>query len=148
MIPRIAIATGLFLTALATAGQAQTSSDAEAVRQTLLAYVQSLYDGHVDTLKASVHKDARKIGFVRSEGEMYYRRVDTDRGDMEEYARAIGRGGGQPGDRTQEIVVLDLQDQTAVAKVTVAWGMEYALLAKDEERWVIVGILWQQSTQN
>ena len=41
------------------------------------------------------------------------------------------------------VAVLDVLDQTAVAKVTAAWGVDYMQLAKFEGRWKIVQILWQ-----
>jgi hypothetical protein len=39
------------------------------------------------------------------------------------------------------VAVLDVLDQTAVAKVTAAWGGDYMQLAKFEGRWKIVQIL-------
>ena len=39
--------------------------------------------------------------------------------------------------------MLDVLDQTAVAKVTANWGIDYMLLAKFDGRWKIVEILWQ-----
>ncbi len=43
----------------------------------------------------------------------------------------------------EEVAVLEVRDQTAVAKVTVAWGIEFMLLGKYDGRWKIVEILWQ-----
>ena len=43
----------------------------------------------------------------------------------------------------KEVAVLDVLDQTAVAKVTANWGIDYMLLAKFEGRWKITQILWQ-----
>jgi hypothetical protein len=41
------------------------------------------------------------------------------------------------------VEVLDVLDQTAVAKVTASWGIDYMLLGKYDGRWKIVQILWQ-----
>ena len=43
----------------------------------------------------------------------------------------------------KEMAVLDVLDQTAVAKVTASWGIDYMLLARDGDRWKITQILWQ-----
>ncbi|HEX2716302.1 MAG TPA: nuclear transport factor 2 family protein, partial [Gemmatimonadaceae bacterium] len=44
----------------------------------------------------------------------------------------------------KEIVLLDVLDQTAVAKLTARWGTDYLLLAKGEDgRWQITHVLWQ-----
>jgi hypothetical protein len=39
--------------------------------------------------------------------------------------------------------VLDVLDQTAVAKVTAQWGIDYMHLAKYDGRWKIINIVWQ-----
>lgn len=43
----------------------------------------------------------------------------------------------------KEVAVLDVLDQTAAAKVTAAWGIDYLLLGKYDGRWKIIEILWQ-----
>jgi hypothetical protein len=43
----------------------------------------------------------------------------------------------------KEVAVLDVLDQTAVAKVTASWGIDHMLLGKYDGRWKIVQILWQ-----
>jgi hypothetical protein len=34
-------------------------------------------------------------------------------------------------------------DQTASAKLTASWGIDYLLLAKYDGRWMITHVLWQ-----
>jgi hypothetical protein len=41
------------------------------------------------------------------------------------------------------VTVLEVLDQTAVAKVRAMWGIDYLLLGKYDGRWKIVQILWQ-----
>ena len=43
----------------------------------------------------------------------------------------------------EEVLVLDVLDQTAVAKVTAWWGTDYLLMARFEGRWMITQVLWQ-----
>lgn len=43
----------------------------------------------------------------------------------------------------KEVAVLEVLDQTAVAKVTASWGIDYLLLAKYDGKWLIQQILWQ-----
>jgi hypothetical protein len=43
----------------------------------------------------------------------------------------------------KEVDVLEVLDQTAVAKVTAMWGIDYMLLGKYDGKWKIVQILWQ-----
>ena len=43
----------------------------------------------------------------------------------------------------KEIVLLDVADQTASAKLTAWWGIDYLLLGKYDGAWKISQILWQ-----
>ena len=43
----------------------------------------------------------------------------------------------------KEIVVYDVVDQTASAKLTAMWGIDYMHLAKFDGKWMITDILWQ-----
>lgn len=53
-------------------------------------------------------------------------------------------------DSLPQFVVLDIQDKTAVVKVTAEWaakrwGTDYVLLAKPRETWMIAAIVWQST---
>jgi hypothetical protein len=43
----------------------------------------------------------------------------------------------------KEVVVLDVLDKTASAKLVADWGVDYMHLAKVDGRWMIKNILWQ-----
>ena len=45
--------------------------------------------------------------------------------------------------KVKTVDVLDALDQTAVAKVTASWGVDYLLLAKFDGKWKISQIIWQ-----
>lgn len=40
--------------------------------------------------------------------------------------------------------MFDVLDQTASAKLTAMWGVDYFHLAKYDGQWKIVNILWQE----
>jgi hypothetical protein len=48
-----------------------------------------------------------------------------------------------PKDAKKEIVIYDVSDQTASAKLTAHWGIDYMHLAKFDGKWKITDILWQ-----
>ena len=122
---------------------AQTTGDEQAVHQTVLNYVDALYRGNAELLRASVHKDIRKTGFLVAEGGAEYQRQRTDRGDLEKYAKAVGAGGAFSADADKEIAILDVQKHTAIAKLTAIWGTEYLILVKEEGQWVIMTVVWE-----
>jgi hypothetical protein len=43
----------------------------------------------------------------------------------------------------KKVEVLDVLDQTAVAKITAQWGIDYMQLAKFDGQWKILNIVWQ-----
>ena len=43
----------------------------------------------------------------------------------------------------KQVQVLDVLDQTAVAKVTASWGIDYMLMGKFDGVWKTTQILWQ-----
>ena len=43
----------------------------------------------------------------------------------------------------KDIVIFDVLDQTASAKLTAFWGVDYLLLAKYDGTWMITHVLWQ-----
>jgi hypothetical protein len=60
------------------------------------------------------------------------------------YANRIKTGRSRtPANAVKDIVLYDVQDQTASAKLTAWWGTDYLLLAKDKGRWMILHVLWQ-----
>ena len=64
--------------------------------------------------------------------------------EMNAYANNVKRNNRPaPGTAPKEIELLDVQDQTAAAKLTAWWGTDYLLLAKYDGRWMIVHVLWQ-----
>ena len=63
---------------------------------------------------------------------------------MFEYTASIRKNNRQAGpDAPKAVEVLDMRDQTAVAKVTAFWGTDYLLLAKYEGNWKIRHVIWQ-----
>nr|MBP6670523.1 nuclear transport factor 2 family protein [Gemmatimonadales bacterium] len=49
-----------------------------------------------------------------------------------------------PPNAPKDVTILDVQDQTAAAKVRAWWGTDYFLLGRYEGRWMIRHVLWQE----
>ena len=52
-----------------------------------------------------------------------------------------------PKDAPKEVVIFDMTDQIATAKLTAWWGIDYMHLAKYDGKWKIVNVLWQTHPQ-
>ena len=46
-------------------------------------------------------------------------------------------------DAPRKVEILDALDQIAAAKVTAWWGVDYILLSKRDDKWIIEQVLWE-----
>jgi len=123
---------------------AQVSSDREAVRLAVLDYVEGFYEGDTARLVRSVSPEVRKYGYYKPKPGGPYVGEAMPFPEFLSYANRIKTGRSRtPPNAVKEIVLFDVQDQTASAKLTAWWGTDYLLLAKDQGRWTIVQVLWQ-----
>lgn len=133
----------LLTLALSFSVNAQTAEDKEAVRRAALDYVEAIYD--VDPAKAerSVHPDLAKRGFSLRNEATAYAPLTMTFAQLVELAKNYNKTGRVPKDAPKEVVVFEVLDQTASAKVTASWGIDYLHLAKYDGKWKIINILWQ-----
>lgn len=120
----------------------QMPDDREAVKQAVLDYVEALYEADSSRIERSVHRDLFKLGFERDKEGTYkpYRMTYQELYDL---AGRWNKNGRIPKNSKKEIVVYDVADQTASAKLTAMWGIDYLHLAKFDGKWMITDILYQ-----
>jgi hypothetical protein len=143
--PYLAAAVAVALTAAATfAGSAQTkpNADRDAVRQAALDYVEGIYNVQPERIQRSVHPALVKRGFYKKDASTPYVEMPMTYDQLVKLASDWNKGGKRD-TKIKEVAVLDLLDQTATAKVTATWGIDYMLLGKYDGQWKIVQILWQ-----
>lgn len=112
-----------------------------AVYQAALDYIEGVYEVNPAKIEKSVHQNLTKYGFMRrptgeySPGQMTYQQL-----------LGVAASWNKEGKRDlsiKKVEVLDVLDQTAVAKVTAQWGIDYMQLAKYDGQWKIINIIWQ-----
>jgi len=125
-----------------TTNSTQAPDDREAIKQAVLDYVEALYEADPARIERSVHRDLFKLGFERDKEGAYkpYRMTYQELYDL---AGRWNKTGRIPKNSKKEIVVYDVADQTASAKLTAMWGIDYLHLAKFDGKWMITDILWQ-----
>lgn len=116
--------------------------DREAVKQAVLDYVEALYEADSARIERSVHRDLFKLGFERDKDGTYKPHRMTYQ-ELYDLAGRWNKTGRIPKNSKKEIVVYDVVDQTASAKLTAMWGIDYMHLAKFDGKWMITDILWQ-----
>ena len=122
---------------------AQSDADKEAVKQAVLDYVEGVYDVAPERIERSVHPELVKRGFYIKKGETAYTFAPMTFTELVNLARTYNKNGRVPKDAPKQIVIFDVLDQTAAAKLTAVWGVDYFQLAKYDGKWKIVNILWQ-----
>ena len=129
--------------ALPAGARAQSADASEAVRQAVLDYVEGVYEVAPARIERSVHPELAKRGFFVKRGESAYSPHVMTFAELVELAKSYNKEGRVPKGAPKEVVVYDVSDQTASAKLTAVWGIDYMHLARYEGRWKIINILWQ-----
>lgn len=123
---------------------AQSDADRVAVEEAVLDYVEGVYLVQPERIERSVHPDLRKLGYWRQDSAEEYEVAPMTYQQLYDLA-ARWNANGQVDAATapKEIEVFDVLDQTAIAKLTAAWGVDYFQLGKYDGKWMIVNVLWQ-----
>jgi hypothetical protein len=123
---------------------AQADADREAVRAAVLDYVEGFYQGDSTRLVRSVSPDVYKYGFWKPRDSTSYVGEQMHWPEFHAYANRVkARGNFAPATAPKDIVIFEVQDQTASAKLTAWWGTDYLLLGRIGGRWMITHVLWQ-----
>ena len=122
---------------------AQTNT--QGVHDAVEDYLEGLYQAQPDRIERSVSKDLVKFGYWRQSADEAYAPAPMNFEQLKQLAsRWNANNRMKLDDKTpREIVVLDVLDKTAVAKLTAQWGIDYFQLENIEGKWMIRHVLWQ-----
>ena len=139
---RVALAIGMGILPAAVA--AQHGSEQEGVRRAALDYLEGFYEGDADKIRRGVHPEVTKYGFFVPRDKQEYSGEPMSFQEMLDYANGVKERGNHPdASAPKEVIILDVLDQTAAAKVVAWWGTDYLHLAKYDGQWKIIQVLWQ-----
>lgn len=117
--------------------------DSAAVRRAVLDYVEGFYEGDTLKLVRSISPSVYKYGYGRRAEGYVGMQMQFPAGFIG-FAKSVQAGRNlPPANAPKDIILFDVQDQTASAKLTAWWGTDYLLLAKDNGKWMITHVLWQ-----
>ncbi len=131
------------LVLLPSAALAQTDAEREAVKLAVLDYVEGIYTVDASRIERSVHPELAKRGFFVKKGETAYSPHVMTFQQLVDLAKSYNKDGHVAKDAPKEVVIFDISDQTASAKLTAIWGIDYIHLAKYDGKWKFVNVLWQ-----
>ena len=118
--------------------------DEKEVREACADYLYGIYEVDPKRIERSVHPELRKIGLARWGDAKDYKSYPMTYAELHELAGKWNAGGDKVTDESpRKIEVLDVLDQTATAKLTAEWGIDYFHLARFDGKWKIINVLWQ-----
>jgi hypothetical protein len=124
---------------------AQVASDKEKVERACQDYIEGFYEGDTTKLIRSLKPALYKYGYWRSEkSESYDREGQMTFKQAVNYARNVSlKKNFAKADAPKKVEVFEVSERIASAKVTAWWGIDYMLLAKHNDQWMIEQVLWQ-----
>ena len=128
--------------------QSKAGAEKEAVAATAMDYLVALYEAKPELIARSVHTDLSKRGYFRKKGETTFTSTPMSYQQLFDLAGTWNKNGKRPvATAPKDVVVYEVLNQTASAKVTALWGIDYMHLSKYDGKWKIVNILWQEPPQ-
>ncbi len=138
----VALMSTLLLGAVAPVA-AQTFADSTAIRQAALDYIQGWYEGNAERMERAVHPQLAKR-IVRSDpagGASQLNHMGA--AELVEGTRA-GYGTRTPPEKRQsDVTLLDIFENVASVKVVASDWVDYLHMARVDDRWVIINVLWE-----
>jgi len=105
---------------------------------------EGFFEGDTLKLVRSLRPDVAKFGFYRAKDSTSYTGEPMTYREAIDYAAGVkARDRPAPATAPRDIVLFDVQDQTASAKLTAWWGTDYLLLGKYNGKWMISHVVWQ-----
>ena len=123
---------------------AQTT-DKQGVEKACMNYIEGFYEGNQDKLKASVQPTLNKFGFWKNKDTGEYRQQDYMTFEKAlAFAKNVKEKKQYPkADAPKKVEVMDISNNIAAAKVTAYWGVDYMLLSKRGDKWMIEQVIWE-----
>ena len=120
----------------------QSPTDAAAIKQAALDYIEGWYEGNAERMERALHPELAKR-IVRTNAEGVSR---LDQMSAMSLVQGTRRGGGKntPKEKQQkDVTILDSFENAASVKVIASDWIDYLHMAKFNGRWVIVNVLWE-----
>ena len=133
---------------ISSAIQAQKTFDpahTKAINEAILNYVEGVYELDTARIYSSVHPELAKRGFAYNKNNAAWSsKMEMNFPQLVDLTKNWNKSGTRANKQSVRTVeIFDIQDKTASAKVTAAWGTDYFHLAYIDNKWLIVNVLWQ-----
>jgi len=116
-------------------------TDRVAITQAALDYIEGFYDGDAVRMERALHPELAKRIVETDAATRRSRLAEMSALTLVQLTRA--HHPTPPGERQQDVTVLDVFENAASVKVVAAGWIDYLHLARWNGRWVIVNVLWE-----
>jgi len=120
------------------------------IERACLDYIEGFYEGDTSKLIRCLNPNLYKFGYWQDKKTGKY----LPDGNMTwqqaiDYAKRVfeKKNFAKPG-APKKVEVLDILNSIAAVKVTAWWGMDYILLAKQDDIWMIDQVIWEGPLKN
>lgn len=120
-----------------------TTDDHAAIRQAALDYIEGFCDGDAARLERSLHPEIAKRIVHPDPVSGRSHPAEMSALALTRFARERAQRPTPPAERQQDVVVLDVFENAASAKVIAATWIDSLHLSRFNGRWVIVNVLWE-----
>jgi hypothetical protein len=127
-----------------TVTHAQTDQDKQDITRAMLDYLEGFYEGDTLKLARSMPETANKYGYYKDSRSNKYGGSSMSHKERMDYALDVKAKNRQAKPGTiKKTEIFDIQENVASGKVTAWWGIDYILLEKVNNKWLIRTVLWQ-----
>jgi hypothetical protein len=122
---------------------AQDHADKTQIEKTLNNYIDAFYKGDTTKLRAAIKPSLNKFGYWKNKESGnydYYAPMGCDTA-MEFVQKMKDEGRTRDETKIRTVKVLDIGNHIAAAKVIASWGIDYVLLSRDDNKWLIEQVI-------
>ncbi len=116
-----------------------SADDREAILAAATDYIESWLDGDSERMASCLHVELAKRELEHDDAGFHVDSMSRD--DM---IAATAEGYGRRHDRPYDVTLLDAFEDIATVRVLSSVFMDYLHIARFEERWLLVNVLWQR----
>ncbi|HEX8000391.1 MAG TPA: nuclear transport factor 2 family protein [Pyrinomonadaceae bacterium] len=118
-------------------------TDAAAIKQTALDYIEGWYEGNAERMERALHPELAKR-IVETNPQTGRSRLSQMSAMTLVQGTRAGGGTKTPREKQQkDVTILDVFERAASVKIVAGDWIDYLHMAKSNGRWVIVNVLWE-----
>lgn len=114
------------------------------IEEACLGYVEGFYEGDTLKIKESIRPRLYKLGFWKNDSGNYELDSYMTFEQAKNYAKNVMENENYAEESSpKKVDVLDIMNHIASAKITAWWGVDYILLSKSGDKWMVEQVIWE-----